>query len=962
MKNFKTLLLLIILSVSYGKINSQVTAVDYYIKYNPTTCLFDCCLIVGEGSATTVQQRIQSSSQYSIVIPLGSSLEVKKLNMPLQSNQNYSGKFPAEWKTGSIVEGPAAAPQSTFYSIVPSLSPTASYNNLKKGDTIILFSIEVTPLKECGKGVRLFDNEKDPKSTDPGMNGGLFTNGMTIGGITQRYRKNVIDQSINKPVIESLSLGCGTDLEIKLKAKNVQCKGDLKYNWTGPNGFKSTEKDVLIASPNSLNQGIYHVSVTDVIGCVSTSKIYGSPNLSQNLNHNVKCYKSGSVVLESESGGTWQLQEQSAGNATLSSKDALLTTVSDFSKEGVYKIAHIRDNCSVIYTINVDDECACNIVNKIEQPNIFQYCGNVSEIIKGNTIPQGGIISWEMNKNNAGFQSVSNANGKTNYDMNISEPGTYLFRRLFRNLSDACTDTSNTVKIVVHQGVDAGSDATLYCYKNDTLKLNGSINGVWSVNSSYWQSYISNFNIRPNIAITGFTSPEDLMFVRSNDYCSDTARISILNHCDCLSQRPNRILNVCQNETTEISSSCKLGQWTYAGSEPNKFILSQSQDGIAQIKFLNFTSGNFWFVYKSNGNILDSVQCILRPKPVISLGEDIEFCEDSKPLLIAASGGIRYLWPDGNTSAVMKPFVRNSFNLWVIGYNEFGCSGSDTIKLIMNEKPKGTLVKNVKAEESTYFTLDPGEWTNAATFEWYGPKNFKSKVKKPVIPSLRKDQAGTYYLVVNSNKSCETIASMVVEVIAGPRTNNFERIAGQWNQTTKSGHIFWEIDESEGDYVKYFLERSKDGGNEFAEIGQMKIKNSGSNHISIYSWNDNTITDSGDYIYRIRKTLKSGAYNFSNNAIINPEFLTEKLMFELNPNPATVENTKLMAKIPVNEHTKITIVDSYGRLISEKHYSALNSEDNLLQDLNIRNLHNGTYFIKISTASETKTLSWVVTQ
>jgi hypothetical protein len=80
--------------------------------------------------------------------------------------------------------------KSKYFSITPSLSPTSRYDDLKVGDEIKLFSIS-TQKTYCNGEVRLFDNETDPKPTDPGMAGGDFSNGFTIGGIQNVYEGNI---------------------------------------------------------------------------------------------------------------------------------------------------------------------------------------------------------------------------------------------------------------------------------------------------------------------------------------------------------------------------------------------------------------------------------------------------------------------------------------------------------------------------------------------------------------------------------------------------------------------------------------------------------------------------------------------------------------------------------------------------------------------------------------------------
>jgi hypothetical protein len=85
----------------------------------------------------------------------------------------------------------SAAPQSDFHSITPTLSPAAFYNNLTAGDSIRLFSLSISPVTNCGSGIYIYRNGIDPGSSAPGMGGGDFNNGFTMGSANQLYTGNI---------------------------------------------------------------------------------------------------------------------------------------------------------------------------------------------------------------------------------------------------------------------------------------------------------------------------------------------------------------------------------------------------------------------------------------------------------------------------------------------------------------------------------------------------------------------------------------------------------------------------------------------------------------------------------------------------------------------------------------------------------------------------------------------------
>ena len=202
-------------------VKAQVKEVHYMIKFNEATQLHDCYIVISKDSATTLQQRTQLSSQFSVVVPAGSNIVISQNYMPLQNNQNYTGTFPCLWTLGNQILSPAVQPQSDFYGITPSLVPACQYNNLYEGDTIKIFSLSITiPQFACKSNIRLFQNGIDPGAAAPGMGGGDFSNGFTVGNPVQRYKGNLSGYLPSDKVLNSQDNGFGSLRKAVFCAKN----------------------------------------------------------------------------------------------------------------------------------------------------------------------------------------------------------------------------------------------------------------------------------------------------------------------------------------------------------------------------------------------------------------------------------------------------------------------------------------------------------------------------------------------------------------------------------------------------------------------------------------------------------------------------------------------------------------------------------------------------------------------
>ncbi|MEE9438532.1 MAG: T9SS type A sorting domain-containing protein [Saprospiraceae bacterium] len=266
-KNILLLILVVCVQITYG----QIKDVNYTLKYNTETSFFDCYLVINNGKTKTLKDRVQLNSLVSIVAPAGSNLYVEESYMPLKSNQDYKSSEPISWEVSNEVVSPAALPDSKIVSISPFLIPSAFYNDMSAGDEVRLFSIKVTPFPACGEGVRLFDNDNDPTSSDVGMHGSNFSNGFTIGAVKQKYSGNNPSILPASPIINSIEVLTQDRISLNI---DVESETELTYEFYGPNGLIGDYNALLSLPANKIVAGEYRMIVTNSIGCSSESVFY----------------------------------------------------------------------------------------------------------------------------------------------------------------------------------------------------------------------------------------------------------------------------------------------------------------------------------------------------------------------------------------------------------------------------------------------------------------------------------------------------------------------------------------------------------------------------------------------------------------------------------------------------------------------------------------------------------------
>jgi len=296
-----------------GSLSAQVTGVNYQLKYDTADCQYDALLIINAGATTAdVSSRIQFNSQFSIVVPTGTSVEVDTNYMPLINNQNYTGTVAVDWTKTSVAINDPAIPGYDLISIIPNIATTTShYNDLSAGDTIKIFSLSTSPITMCGDEIRMFANGVDPSSSDL-ISGADFSNAFTMGSAVQIYEDNSTELHPPAPTIVSLTNTCGAGIEIDLTAFTSDCQGPLTYEWEGPNSFSSTDEDVTIVPALPVNNGTYQVTITDAFGCTTVESIEATSKPNAGSDEEMCAGETITLSGTDPTTGTWsQLSSQS---------------------------------------------------------------------------------------------------------------------------------------------------------------------------------------------------------------------------------------------------------------------------------------------------------------------------------------------------------------------------------------------------------------------------------------------------------------------------------------------------------------------------------------------------------------------------------------------------------------------------------------------------------------------------
>ncbi|MBK7787220.1 MAG: cadherin-like domain-containing protein [Saprospiraceae bacterium] len=564
---------------------SQVTGVKYLMKYNTTTCKFDACIVITAGSATTAPQRAQFNSQYSVVVPTGTTISIGENDShnPIQNNQTYGGTTPLKWVISSAVLSPAAAPTLDFHSITPTLSPTSFYNNLATNDTIRLFSLNVNPMPSCGVGIRPFQNGVDPGSSAAGMNGGDFTNGFTIGGTAQDYTGNLTTITAS-PVPMSAVATCTAGININLTMNGNACQNAFTYAWSGPGGYTGSTQDVAFTpAVYETNGGTYQVIVTDNLQCKDTLTIDAYPKPSGGPD--VLLCDPSTITLKGTNpvSGNWTPGGSNPLGAVLgSTSNGEASLDMSFAEDGLYSYIYTAGTCSdttVVRKFNA---------NAGDDPAPLDCYASSST-----TLAASGTGDWSLGAGSAGNALIANINDPNTEVSQFSAAGNYYF---VWN-SGGCTDTvlvvagSNCSGCPVNNNILNQPAISSYCGASPAVTLDG--NAANPVGGTYlWEHKIDN---GPWVVASGLFEGEDyvtgnltdgvhsfrrLYYNTSGTPCTDTSNVIALtvevipSQPTGLAANPNPVClgNIINLSVNNISGST----YTWTASSPDAGLVSST--------------------------------------------------------------------------------------------------------------------------------------------------------------------------------------------------------------------------------------------------------------------------------------------------------------------------------------------------------------------------------------------------
>lgn len=744
---------------------SVANSVDASLKPTPAAPTINPISSVCENETLILSAASVTGATYNWTGPGGFISNTQSpaiTNVPVSASGNYSVNI--------VVNGCRSANNTVAITVNP-IPPAPQVSNsgaVCEGNALQLNAATISGATYAWTGPSGFtsSNQNPVIANALQNNAGTYTAVVTVNGCRgPGSTTTAIVNPLPGPVNIASSGPACEGRSLRLTADSVTAG---TYSWTGPNGFSSNARSILLSSMNNNNTGEYRVAVS-VAGCTGvnnsiTTILKPTPTapvitVPTPVCQNSRLNLGASIVA----GASYQWTGPNGFDSKLSSP----------------VIDSVRLNQSGIYSVNITvDGCVSNDrsvnVTVIPEPTKPQINSNSPLCLNDPlqlTATAGGNASFRWFSTN-GFSSTQQ--NPQIASVNYSDSGQYA---AFVLVNGCVSDTAFT-KIEIDQPavVNAGNDQVV-CANNAVVQLNGSVSGgtntgIWTSNgtgrfgtrtSSLTNSYIPSSQDTANGTVT-------LVLSSTNNKSCRTVNSSLLVRItDAPFLDIGNNPTICANDSL-LAVNAQLRnaggiQWTSNGT--GNFDNRNSLNTNYVLSSRDQSSGSFRIYATTTGNgscvaVTDEIIVNLAPVPQVDVGKDL-FIFENTPYTFnpQITGNVQsYQWTPANflnNATLRNPVFRGNadqnLTLRVVSTN--GCIATDEVFVtVLKPFPiPNVFSPNGDGVHDTWVIPELDKYPNAvvSVFDRYGRRVFFTEgYKRPWDGTFegKPVAVATYYYII----------------------------------------------------------------------------------------------------------------------------------------------------------------------------------------------------------------------
>jgi len=516
------------------------------------------------------------------------------------------------------------------------------------------------------------------------------------------------------------------------------------YNWSGPNGFSSTDQNPVIANATAATDGTYFVTIT-VDGCTSANgtaivAVTPLPVVTIVNGASVAICPAETVTLTASGAATYEWSTLET-TASIDVSPAVTTT---------YTVTGTTNGCSAGDQINVTINTPAALTGSpVAAPG---NCDQPTGSLTGITVSGNGPFDylWEDQSGNAvGITSDLTNVPAGDYTVQVTD-------------ANGCTTAFGPFTVL-----NAPTPAAPVLTTDNANPCDGgafTITAAAIPGASYSWTGPNTFTS----SSAGFTI-DPVIQQNTGNYCVTATVNGCISAPACTTITVNIVPVTVLSAGANGGTACLFepvtltanGGTSYSWTGPDAF--SQSGSSVTIIPSDEDQEG-YYVVTVTNGmncSITDSLFVTVNPLPVVVASTDVSttgvYCQGAAIQLNVAGGGI-YSWsgPDNFSSNQQNPVIDpaipvNEGMYYVTVTNNDNCSATDSISV--------NIQQNATAGMPGSTELCPGSTLNLSasggiSYQWSGPNGFTATNDAIVIPNIQTAQTGDYVVYIIDADSC----------------------------------------------------------------------------------------------------------------------------------------------------------------------------------------------------------------
>ncbi|WP_330442769.1 Ig-like domain-containing protein [Flavobacterium sp. C4GT6] len=236
-------------------------SIDFTVRFDPSTCTYEVYAMPNFSASDFF---VAAGSQIAVVLPASVDDEVLVIT-------SVNGGV---WLDASQVYAPAADSANDYHAI----ATDGSVFDFVAGNELLLFTFVLPNSTCCADGIRLFNNDTDPQSTDPGMASGDFNNYFADVFILDDYYNDnydntgtICDPCLINPVATPTTNNAVQDFCVV----DAPTLADIQVNEVNIRWYDAATGGVLLADTTSLvDGGIYYAAQFETVNnCESANRL-----------------------------------------------------------------------------------------------------------------------------------------------------------------------------------------------------------------------------------------------------------------------------------------------------------------------------------------------------------------------------------------------------------------------------------------------------------------------------------------------------------------------------------------------------------------------------------------------------------------------------------------------------------------------------------------------------------------